>query len=30
MMKNLSIEDLERGFVVINKAKQGKGQVRLL
>ena len=29
MMKNLRIEDLERSFVVVNKAKQGKGQVTL-
>ena len=29
MMKNLRIEDLEKSFVVVNKAKQGKGQVTL-
>ena len=29
MMKNLRIEDLERSFVVVNKAKGGKGQVTI-
>ena len=29
MIKNLRIEDLERSFVVVNKAKEGKGQVTL-
>ena len=29
MIKNLRIEDLERSFVVVNKAKQGKAQVTL-
>ena len=29
MMKNLRIEDLERSFVVVNKTKEGKGQVTL-